>query len=231
MQLENKTVFMLLMSNLILKSLCPCVIIPAGWTSRRIVNRVLPKDCLGSLLNVYWFLVGKDCVQYLQIQGLCNEPSAIQCGRERGRAQHVPCAFCLLQRGREPFPLRSVAVRNLSYVIHLASVYWAIDWHCFVHMLFVFWLILFLKCSEFQQNGEEETETSNIIRASSPHHSSPIVHTPHYSGTFTPPQLSHYSPSPCQSGTFITQLSHYAHPLLEWYLHYTHSSPTSHTPC
>ena len=58
-------------------------------------------------------------MQYLQIQGLCNEPSAIQCGRERGRAQHVPCALGLVQRGREPFPLRSVAVRNLSYVIHL----------------------------------------------------------------------------------------------------------------
>ena len=77
-------------------------------------------------------------MQYLQIQGLCNEPSAIQCGRERGRAQHVPCALGLVQRGREPFPLRSVAVRNLSYVIHLAYIYLAIDLHCFVRMLFIF---------------------------------------------------------------------------------------------
>lgn len=192
-QLENKTVSMLLMSKLILKSLCTCVIIPAGWTSRRIVNMVLPKDCLGSLLNLYWFLEEKDCVQYLQTQGLNNELSVIQCGHERFRVRHVTCALGPVEWGCEPFRLRSVAVRNLSYVIHLASIYWAIDGHCFVHMLFVFWYILFLRCLGFQQNGKAETETSNIIHFSSPHHSSLIIHTPHYSGTFTPPQLSHYS--------------------------------------
>ena len=58
-----------------------------------------------------------------EIQGLHNEPSVIPCGRERFRVQHVPCTLGLVERGCEPFHLRSVAIRNLSYVIHLASVY------------------------------------------------------------------------------------------------------------
>ena len=62
-------------------------------------------------------------------------------------------------------------------------------------------------------------------------HRSPILHSPCQSGAFiTHTALSLFTPPARVIHSLHTQLSHYSHLLLEWYIHYTHHCPTIHTP-